>query len=259
VVSNVGATGNTGGSASAGSVMAKLNKIVSDIGTLISNWTSTRAGYIDTIKTNTDRLTSTRATIIDNIGATGNTGGTTSAGTVMAKLNAILSKINSGVTANGWYAKYGTTITLASGSTTVWGSQCTSYISTGGTTVLTFIAPESGVYRIDAKGHIATNDNAAGITTATNTWSSDLYVRCITDYNKRADNNIVNETYQAMGQLTYNEGLKTSSKNFTLGVYLFKGEAASIKISGYCSATSYCKYYSPVLESYSVKYVKVSQ
>ena len=40
-------------------------------------------------------MTSARATIIDNIGATGNTGGSATAGTVMAKLNAIITKLNS--------------------------------------------------------------------------------------------------------------------------------------------------------------------
>ena len=95
VDTEIGATGDTGGSATAGSIMGKLNKVISDLTTHMGRWTATRAGYIDTINTNAARLTSARATIIDNIGATGNTGGTTSAGTVMAKLNAILSKVNS--------------------------------------------------------------------------------------------------------------------------------------------------------------------
>jgi hypothetical protein len=45
---------------------------------------------IDTINTNSARLTSTRAGYIDNIGATNNTGGTSTSGTVMAKLNKII-------------------------------------------------------------------------------------------------------------------------------------------------------------------------
>ena len=67
----IGATGDTGGSATAGSIMAKLNGIF----------------------TNAARLTSAHATKIDNIGATGDTGGTASAGTVMGKLNAIISSL----------------------------------------------------------------------------------------------------------------------------------------------------------------------
>lgn len=92
-IDNIGATGDTGGSSTAGTLFGKLNKIISDIATFVGNWTATRAGYIDTIKTNTDRLTSTRAGYIDNIGATGNTGGSTTAGTVMAKLNKIISDL----------------------------------------------------------------------------------------------------------------------------------------------------------------------
>ena len=90
VKSSIGATGNTGGSTTTGTVFGKLNKIIADLASHISSWTSTRAGYIDTIKSNTDRLTSARATKIDNIGATGDTGGSVSAGTVMGKLNALL-------------------------------------------------------------------------------------------------------------------------------------------------------------------------
>ena len=86
LITLLGATNNTGGTTSAGTVMAKLNKLLTD-------WTATRAGYIDTINTNAARLTSTRAGYIDklaNFGATGDTGGTASAGTVMAKLNKLL-------------------------------------------------------------------------------------------------------------------------------------------------------------------------
>lgn len=60
--------------------------------TALSNgiWTNARAAAIDTIHANAARLTAARASIIDNIGATNNTGGSTTAGTVMAKLNALL-------------------------------------------------------------------------------------------------------------------------------------------------------------------------
>ncbi len=88
-LANLGATGDTGGSATAGTMMAKLNKLLTD-------WTGTRAGYINTINTNAARLTSTRAGYIDklaNLGATGDTGGSATAGSMMAKLNAILQKV----------------------------------------------------------------------------------------------------------------------------------------------------------------------
>ena len=96
-LSNFGEIGDTGGTASAGTVMAKLNKLLTD-------WTNARAGKIDTINTNVSnlntRLTSTRAGYLDklsNFGATGDTGGTATAGTAMAKLNALLSKVSGGV------------------------------------------------------------------------------------------------------------------------------------------------------------------
>ena len=82
----LGATGNTGGSTSAGTVMAKLNKILTD-------WTATRAGYIDTIKTNTDRVTAGRATIIDNVGSPADINGTYKIGTVHAKLSTIVGTV----------------------------------------------------------------------------------------------------------------------------------------------------------------------
>ncbi len=72
----IGQAANTGGTTAAGTVMAKLNKILTD-------WTTTRAGKIDTLAT--------------TIGQTNNTGGTTNAGTVMAKLNKLLSTVSSGV------------------------------------------------------------------------------------------------------------------------------------------------------------------
>ena len=50
-IDNIGATGDTGGSSTAGTLFGKLNKIISDIATFVGNWTATRAGYIDNIKT----------------------------------------------------------------------------------------------------------------------------------------------------------------------------------------------------------------
>lgn len=56
VSDKIGATGNTGGSDSAGTVMGKLNKLLSDLATHMGRWTATRAGHIDTIKNNTDAI-----------------------------------------------------------------------------------------------------------------------------------------------------------------------------------------------------------
>ncbi len=70
------------------------------IGWFTGTWTAARAGYIDTVNTNTAYSASASSTgtlsqklayiISTLIGATSATGGTTTAGTAMAKLNAIL-------------------------------------------------------------------------------------------------------------------------------------------------------------------------
>lgn len=83
---NIGKTTDTGGTTSAGTVMAKINKLLTD-------WTTTRAGYITNLNS---RLTSTRASRLDNIGTAGDTGGSATAGTIMAKLNALLGSGGSG-------------------------------------------------------------------------------------------------------------------------------------------------------------------
>lgn len=86
----IGQVGNTGGTSTTGTIMAKLNKLLTD-------WTTTRAGKIDTIHTNASnlntRLTSTRAGYLDklaNLGAANDTGGTSTTGTAMAKMNKLL-------------------------------------------------------------------------------------------------------------------------------------------------------------------------
>ena len=86
VITLLGESNNTGGTVSAGTVMAKLNKLLTD-------WTTARAGKIDTINTNAAKLTDARVGYIDklvNFGTTSDTGGTSTAGTVMAKLNKLL-------------------------------------------------------------------------------------------------------------------------------------------------------------------------
>ena len=128
-IDNIGAAGDTGGTASAGTVMGKENKIITDVGTVNTNigtssatasssgtslfallkYVVTSVGnlltYIGTssatasasgtsvfalIKYLTGWATSARGTKIDNIGATGDTSGTASAGTVMGKLNRLI-------------------------------------------------------------------------------------------------------------------------------------------------------------------------
>lgn len=82
----VGAANDTGGSTTAGTVMGKLNKLISDLTTHMGRWTAARAGYIDTINTNAKNSA-------DRTGATGDTGGSATAGTVMGKLNKLISDL----------------------------------------------------------------------------------------------------------------------------------------------------------------------
>lgn len=51
VDSKVGQTGNTGGTASAGTVFGKLNAIISSIATHVANWTAARAAKVDNLDT----------------------------------------------------------------------------------------------------------------------------------------------------------------------------------------------------------------
>ena len=101
----IGSTTDTGGSSNTGSLMGKINA-------LLSNWTSIRAGHLDNIKTNVDNIktntdksgTSHKSGTLSQkmnyiisslLGSTGDTGGSVSAGSVMGKLNAILKSVTS--------------------------------------------------------------------------------------------------------------------------------------------------------------------
>lgn len=63
----IGETADTGGSSTAGSEFAKLNKIISDIAAHVAQWTAARAAKIDSIDTNS-ATASTKATEAANYG-----------------------------------------------------------------------------------------------------------------------------------------------------------------------------------------------
>ena len=77
-----------------------ISTVKTAVDTLAANWTATRAGYLDNIRsyTATNNTASATGTLSQKqtytnstlIGATGATGGTTKAGTVMAKINTLL-------------------------------------------------------------------------------------------------------------------------------------------------------------------------
>ena len=81
----VGETANTGGSSTAGSIFAKLNKIISDLSSHISAYTSTRASKLDNLNASISSRapsntalsnatwTNARATAIDTINTNANT------------------------------------------------------------------------------------------------------------------------------------------------------------------------------------------
>lgn len=168
----IGATGDTGGSASAGTVMAKLNKLISDLATHMNRWSSTRAGYIDTINTNAKNSA-------DRIGTAGDSGGSTSAGTVMGKLNKLLSDLASHVSS--------------------WSSTRASYIDT----------IKTSTDKIGAAGDTGGSSTAGSIFGKLNKLISDLTTHMGRWTSARAgyidnirDNTAVNNTASATGTLS---------------------------------------------------------
>lgn len=125
--------------------------------------------------------------VIDLIGATGNTGGSASEGTVMAKLNAAinylanstygLNAIKTQVVKNqNWYAKVGTSTTLAS-RTTETSATSTAIEDDKSITILTFDVPEDGVYYFELNGLDVGSSNTSGGTTHDLQYYNYLYIR----------------------------------------------------------------------------------
>lgn len=63
IITKTGATTDPVGSTSTGSLMAKLNKIISDVGTHMNRWTSARAEKIDNIGASGDGASATGTTL----------------------------------------------------------------------------------------------------------------------------------------------------------------------------------------------------
>ena len=106
VNSKVGATNNTGGSASAGSVFAKLNAIISSIATHVASWTAARATKVDNLDTTvSSRQSETNAlTRYNQLNTNTGVNNTASAtGTLSQKLSKVIADIatiNTNVTAS---------------------------------------------------------------------------------------------------------------------------------------------------------------
>lgn len=97
VNSKVGATGNTGGTATAGTIFGKLNAIISSIASFVANWTAARAAKVD----NLDAKVSTRQSeqnaydrynILNNNTGVNNTASAT--GTLSQKLSHTINTVN---------------------------------------------------------------------------------------------------------------------------------------------------------------------
>lgn len=97
VNSKVGQTGNTGGTASAGTIFGKLNAIISSIASFVANWTAARAAKVD----NLDAKVSTRQSeqnaydrynILNNNTGVNNTASAT--GTLSQKLSHIIAEVS---------------------------------------------------------------------------------------------------------------------------------------------------------------------
>lgn len=87
VNTKIGTTANTGGTATAGTVMGKLNNLTSGAATHAAAWTAARATKIDTMDTNV-------SSVKTSVGATTDTGGSATAGTLMGKLNALVTSLS---------------------------------------------------------------------------------------------------------------------------------------------------------------------
>ena len=157
----IGETGNTGGSATAGSVFAKLNKLITDITTHMGRWTSARAGYIDTINSNAASA-KTAAANAQNYTATNNTASKT--GILSQKGSYIISLLENA--AYGLNAlktavsssNAGIRPSLTGTGTTVYNNtaRIAGYIDSY-RCIAKFIAPVSGVYNVTITANAQTN------------------------------------------------------------------------------------------------------
>ena len=97
VNSKVGATGNTGGTASAGTIFGKLNAIISNIAAHVAAWTAARAAKVDNLDAKVSSLQSEqnaydRYNILHN--NTGVNNAASATGTLSQKLSHTINTVN---------------------------------------------------------------------------------------------------------------------------------------------------------------------
>lgn len=96
VSAKVGATNNTGGTASAGTIFGKLNAIISSIASFVANWTTARAAKVDNLDAKVSSRESEADAVIRYSNLNTNTGvnNTASAtGTLSQKLSHIINTV----------------------------------------------------------------------------------------------------------------------------------------------------------------------
>ena len=129
----IGATGNTGGSTTAGTVMAKLNKVITDTTAIINN-------------TKSNNTASTTGTLSQKISsAISNTAATTtenSSGTLSAKLTYLINRRDKTVTPSSTNIK-----TFSSSGSVAGGGESASTTKTTTSAVFTCYVRYTGVYR----------------------------------------------------------------------------------------------------------------
>ncbi len=186
--------------------------------------------------------------VIDLIGATGDTGGSASGGTVMAKLNAAINYLanstyglnaikNQVVKNQNWYAKYGTTTQVASFSDVT--SSTGAEVTTGN-----FVAPETGVYRLDISMSRTYSTSGSGLK------GCDLKIQCT------VPTQISRSSVTVASQILYQNGYDATTYNGTKtsSVYLEKGCQYNFKSSSINSSDGVVT----KINSLTVKYVKTT-
>ena len=151
-------------------ITTKMNEINSSLTTKIDTISSNTA--VNNTASSTGTLSQKLTHLCQQLGTSSDSAssGTTSGGTAMSKLNAILSKLSSGVTADNVYAGYGTDITLASL------SSAKTFSGSNFTNILTFTAPFDGEYRIDCSGIVINSHSSTGNSTS---YAATLYLALI--------------------------------------------------------------------------------
>ena len=180
----IGSSNATGGSATAGTVMSKLNA-------LLSSWTAARAGYLDNIRSYT----------ITNNSAS-------STGVLSQKLSYLISQRQASQTGTG------TTIFTTSITSPTYSDR---YIC-----IAKFVAPVSGIYKVTVTA------NAQG-------YSSNIDVKKIITATASYCENTTNSKYSYVGGRTIDQNASYDASSVNSVSYVSKTDSSSLAWSDYIS------------------------